>query len=91
MALFRIYQEALTNVLRHANATTVVATFNKEHDRFALKVSDNGIGFDTLKIENKKTLGLLSMKERALMTGGQYDIISNAGNGTTIIVSVPIN
>jgi len=91
VALFRIYQEALTNVLRHANATTVVATFNKEQDRFALKVSDNGIGFDTLKIENKKTLGLLSMKERALMTGGQYDIISNAGNGTTIIVSVPIN
>jgi len=55
-----------------------------------LKISDNGKGFDAIQIGNKKTLGLLGMKERALMVGGQYDITSNLSEGTNIVVSVPL-
>jgi PAS domain S-box-containing protein len=90
IALFRIYQESLTNVLRHAKATTVVTTFRQENDQFVLKVIDNGNGFDINGIGHKKTLGLLGMKERTLMIGGKYDITSVLDKGTTVVVSVPI-
>jgi signal transduction histidine kinase len=90
VALFRIYQESLTNILRHANATIVITTFYKENDRFVLKVLDNGNGFDVHKVGYKKTLGLLGMKERTLMIGGKYDITSVLGKGTTVVVSVPM-
>jgi PAS domain S-box-containing protein len=90
VAIFRIYQESLTNVLRHANATIVITAFHQEDDQFVLKVIDNGNGFDVNKVDYKKTLGLLGMKERTLMIGGKYDITSVLGKGTTVVVSVPM-
>jgi len=90
VALFRIYQESLTNVLRHASATTIITTFGKENDQLVLKVIDDGNGFDVNSIGHKKTLGLLGMKERTLMIGGKYDITSVLGKGTTVVVSVPM-
>lgn len=89
--LFRILQEALTNVARHAKATAVSANLVILEDRADLTISDNGKGFDVHHIGAKKTLGLLGMKERALMLGGKCDWVSEPGNGTTIRVSVPLH
>jgi len=90
VALFRIYQESLTNVGRHAEATTVSATLQQKDNLIVLHISDDGKGFDVKEIGHKKTLGLLGMKERTLMMGGKYDIISLTGKGTTVAVSVPM-
>jgi len=90
VALFRIYQESLTNVARHAGATKVLATLQQKDDQVVLNIADDGKGFDVKEIGHKKTLGLLGMKERTLMMGGKYDIISLTGKGTIVVVSVPM-
>jgi PAS domain S-box-containing protein len=90
--LFRILQEALTNVARHSKATSVSARLDIRADRADLVISDDGKGFDVHHIiGTKKTLGLLGMKERALMLGGKCDWASEPGRGTTIRVSVPLS
>ncbi|TDX01967.1 PAS domain-containing sensor histidine kinase [Dinghuibacter silviterrae] len=89
--LFRIFQEALTNVARHAKATAVSAELDMADDRIDLTITDNGKGFDVRNIiGGRKTLGLLGMKERALMMGGKCEWSSHPGKGTTIRVSVPL-
>jgi PAS domain S-box-containing protein len=89
--LFRIFQEALTNVARHAKATAVSAELDMAGDRIDLTITDNGKGFDVRgTIGGQKTLGLLGMKERALMMGGRCEWSSHPGKGTTIRVSVPL-
>ena len=85
--LFRMYQESLTNVARHSNATRVVVNLRMINDEISLSIADNGKGFDTSQA-NKKTLGLLGMKERAAMIGGNLEIISESGKGTTIAITV---
>jgi signal transduction histidine kinase len=87
---FRIYQESLTNVARHAHAHEIVATLEKKNDELILRINDDGKGFDAKEIENKKTLGLLGMKERTMMMGGKYEIVSKPGRGTTVTVSVSL-
>ncbi|MBS1744057.1 MAG: PAS domain S-box protein [Bacteroidetes bacterium] len=89
--LFRIFQESLTNVLRHSKATEVNATLNLQDGLLILRIADNGIGFNAVENESKKTLGLLGMKERTLIMGGTYDISSKPGSGTTVTISVPVN
>ncbi|MBL7738423.1 MAG: PAS domain S-box protein [Chitinophagaceae bacterium] len=89
IGLYRILQESLTNVARHANATGVNIEFVQTDKKVILTIADNGIGFDIEKI-SKKTLGLLGMKERALMLGGEYSINGSTGKGTTITVTVPV-
>ncbi len=88
--LFRIFQESLTNVLRHSRATEVKATLSIREGKLLLSIADNGIGFNAVENESKKTLGLLGMKERTLIMGGTYEINSKPGNGTTVEISVPI-
>lgn len=90
VALFRIFQESLTNVARHAKASLVQSSLSRKADVIVLRISDNGAGFDTNTSGQKKTLGLLGMRERTLMLGGQYDISSAPGKGTTVTVSVPL-
>ncbi|MFI5129497.1 MAG: HAMP domain-containing protein [Chitinophagales bacterium] len=85
--LFRVYQESLTNVARHSNATRVVVNLRVISDEISLLIADNGKGFDASQA-NKKTLGLLGMKERAAMIGGHLEITSEPGRGTTIIMTV---
>ena len=87
IGLFRMYQESLTNVARHSNATRVVVQLKSINDELSLTISDNGKGFDATQA-NKKTLGLLGMKERAAMIGGNLEIISEPGKGTTIVITV---
>ena len=89
-SLFRIYQEALTNIARHANAKTVFSKLLLENERVILTIADDGAGFDMQTLAIKKTLGLLGMKERTLMMGGRFEINSRPGEGTTIIVTTPL-
>ena len=87
--LFRICQESLTNVARHAHADKVLINLWIKENKLLLSISDNGKGFEVDKIATKKTLGLLGMKERTMMLGGKYKIISEPGKGTTIEVAIP--
>ncbi len=89
IGLFRIYQESLTNVARHAEASVVTTTLEEKNSQLVLSITDNGKGFDINTSGSKKTLGLLGMKERTLMMGGEYEIISAPEKGTRVIVSVP--
>ncbi|MEO5941856.1 MAG: PAS domain S-box protein, partial [Ferruginibacter sp.] len=89
--VFRIYQESLTNVLRHAAATEVNSSLTIEQDRLELVIIDNGKGFNINEIEHKKTLGLLGMKERSLLMGGEYEITGRPGVGTSVRIIVPLN
>ncbi len=89
--LFRIYQESLTNIARHADATKVEVTLCIEDTFMRLEIKDNGRGFDTSIAGQKKTLGLLGMKERVLMMGGHYEINSKLGEGTVVQVYCPFS
>ncbi len=89
--LFRVFQETLTNIARHAEATAVSARLYVEDERLILTIMDNGKGFDTVAAKKKKTLGLLGMKERALMMKGAYEIDSQPGKGTSLRFSVPLH
>lgn len=88
--LFRIFQESLTNVARHSGATEVNTSLYNEGNKLFMIVHDNGHGFDTAETIGKRTLGLLGMKERALMMGGRFIVDSGPGNGTEIEVSVSL-
>ncbi len=88
--IFRIYQECLTNVLRHSEATAVTSFLDIVENQLRLHITDNGKGFVVEEIVNKKTLGLLGMKERASLMGGSYEIYSNPGKGTSILIIVPL-
>ncbi|HEY8893738.1 MAG TPA: PAS domain-containing sensor histidine kinase [Niastella sp.] len=92
-SLFRIYQEALTNIGRHAQAKNVYSKLQLENGQLILTIKDDGTGFEMQTLGAKKTLGILGMKERTLMMGGQFEITSKTGEGTTIMVTttLPIN
>ncbi|MEO6918673.1 MAG: two-component regulator propeller domain-containing protein [Collimonas sp.] len=87
--IFRIAQESLTNISRHALATQVEISLMKTEKHYVLEVRDNGRGFDT-SLRKKKSFGLIGIRERASMLGGEVSIFSAPGVGTTIRVSVPI-
>jgi signal transduction histidine kinase len=89
-SVFRIVQEALTNILRHAQATQVSVAMKEEDGILVLNVSDNGRGITPAEVSSKKSLGLLGMRERAYLIGGQVDIAGSTGGGTTLQVRVPL-
>lgn len=89
-AVFRIFQESLTNIARHAGATKVDVLLNLQDNKLFLTIRDNGKGFDMEKIAEKKTLGILGMKERTLLINGEYNIKSKPGAGTTITLVIPV-
>jgi signal transduction histidine kinase len=88
-ALFRICQEALTNTARHAQATAVTIKLESRSDFLQLVVADNGVGIPDTKVSNRRSLGLLGMKERVALFGGEITIQSNPGKGTTITACLP--
>jgi PAS domain S-box-containing protein len=89
-ALFRIFQEILTNVARHAKATRVETVLEKAGHAVVLTVKDNGRGIKKSELAGKKSLGLLGMRERALILGGEVEIRGSPGKGTTVRVRVPL-
>lgn len=88
--MFRVLQEALTNIARHAQATDVFVYIDIQEDNLILTVKDNGAGFNPELVKNKKTFGLLGMKERAKMFNGELYIFSEQRKGTTIIMKAPV-
>ncbi|AXA04500.1 sensory box protein [Pseudomonas aeruginosa] len=90
IGLFRILQEALTNVMRHAEAHTVQLRLLREGDELCLSVSDDGRGFDVATVGRGSSFGLVGMRERVLMMGGTLDIDSAPGEGTTLSVRIPL-
>jgi|GEM_PF-2278147 len=88
LALYRITQEALTNIMKHSNARTVKISLLESEHNLILEISDNGNGFNVE--ENKQNFGLLSMLNRAKAVGGGLNITSHMGIGTRIVVSVPM-
>jgi len=89
-AVFRIFQEALTNIARHAHATEVSVNLTLSDDTIYLEISDNGIGMARDKAVAPQTFGLMGMQERALLFGGQVTVGSSDGGGTTVSVRVPL-
>lgn len=88
-AVFRIFQEALTNVLRHARATRVDVTVAEDTGSFRLVVADNGKGIADEERVGENSIGLLGMQERAHLIGGVVDVTGVAGGGTTVTLRVP--
>ena len=87
--LFRIYQEALTNAVRHSNAQVVDSSIKIVDDRIILQIRDDGKGIDMSTIGKGKTFGLLGIKERVYIMEGHYEFSSEPGKGTSLYISVP--
>jgi PAS domain S-box-containing protein len=88
-ALFRILQETLTNIARHANATHVRVRLAAEDGMLTLEVHDNGHGITAEQLAGRNSLGILGMRERALLLGGELVIDGVPGVGTTVRVRIP--
>jgi signal transduction histidine kinase len=89
MNLLRIGQEALTNVLRHAEATVIRLTLHFTSQAVQLEVVDDGQGFDSQKPTVDRGFGLIGMQERSQRLGGRFSLVSQPGSGTTVLVTVP--
>lgn len=89
-AIFRVYQEALTNVARHADATSVGVAIQCITNVLVMKITDNGKGFDAGIAGKKKTLGVLGMRERVINIGGQYEIVGLPNQGTVVSLIIPL-
>jgi signal transduction histidine kinase len=90
LALFRIFQEALTNVARHAHARHVRVQLAVTSEELTLQVNDDGRGIQTDEITGRGSLGLLGMRERAQRLGGAFNIQGAPGSGTVVTVSIPV-
>lgn len=89
-ALYRIFQEALTNVSRHAGASKVQVKLVRKNGNIALEVRDNGRGITKKQIESPSAIGIVGMMERAEYLGGRCEISGISGAGTTVKVTMPI-
>ena len=87
--MFRIIQEALTNVTRHAQATHVEIGLQTVGNEWVLDIRDNGRGFAPESVTGSQAVGVLGMRERAGMFGGAVDLLSKPDQGTTVRVRMP--
>ncbi|MBN2027248.1 MAG: PAS domain S-box protein [Actinobacteria bacterium] len=90
IALYRVVQESLTNVARHASASRARIRLKVEGESVLLEITDNGRGIRLSEIDDIKSLGILGMKERVNLLGGDFSITGREGKGTKILVSLPI-
>jgi PAS domain S-box-containing protein len=89
-ALFRMFQEILANVARHAEATAVTIAVSEKAGQLVLDVHDNGRGVSERELADPKSLGLRGLRERAMAFGGTVTISGNPGDGTTVSVTMPL-
>ena len=89
--LFRIAQEALTNVARHAKAKSVEISCEATPLGHSLSITDDGQGIGSIEISSPKSLGLIGMRERALSFQGEFAVIGASGEGSTVTVTIPAN
>ena len=90
-AIFRIFQEALTNIARHSNANNVTISLLTNQSNISLEIADNGIGISVEQIKDFKSLGIHGMEERAMILGGRVTFDSFSGKGTKVKVEIPID
>jgi two-component system sensor histidine kinase UhpB len=90
IALYRMVQEALTNVARHARATKVRVRLQHDGDQLVLEVRDNGVGFDERSMYNTGSHGLMGIRERAYMLGGSLEIGNATSGGGRVVVRLPL-
>jgi signal transduction histidine kinase len=89
--IFRIFQEAFTNIARHADAKNVTILLRHMGNRLTMEIGDDGRGITKKEIMDHKSIGLTGMRERAYAMEGNLTIIGMRGKGTTITLSVPLN
>lgn len=89
--LFRIFQEAMTNIIRHAKATKVEVNFKKNSSDLFLIIKDNGVGISKEEKEARSSFGLIGMRERARFLGGDVHVEGEKGKGTQIRIQIPLN
>ena len=88
--MFRIFQEALTNVVRHAGADSVYVSLRATAEDLTLEVRDDGRGITAAQLSDQGALGLLGMRERAEAVGGMLDVFAGATEGTTVVLRLPV-
>ena len=89
-AFFRIFQETLTNIIRHAQASRVDVHLQQEENTLVLEVKDNGRGISEAELNDTRSIGVLGMRERAALLQGEFNITGVAGQGTTVTVRIPL-
>lgn len=90
-AFFRIFQESLTNVVRHAQAKNISITLRQEGKDILLTVQDDGKGIGQHEISNPRSVGFLGMRERAAFFGGEVNVVGIPAKGTTVLVRIPLS
>ncbi|MEX0719682.1 MAG: PAS domain-containing protein [Balneolaceae bacterium] len=91
IAIYRIFQETLTNVLRHADATQVDISLSQNKQFFILNIKDNGKGITQKKLKQSNSLGIIGMRERSQFLRGDIKFESEKGKGTTVTLKIPLN
>jgi signal transduction histidine kinase len=91
ICVYRIVQEGLRNVLKHARARDAHVTVGRTVDQLEVRIEDGGSGFDADASGARDGLGLLSIEERARLVGGSFSIMSEPGRGTALHVHIPLN
>ncbi|HET8877723.1 MAG TPA: PAS domain-containing sensor histidine kinase [Casimicrobiaceae bacterium] len=89
-AIFRIVQESLTNIAKHADASRAEIALERDEDELVVRVADDGVGFSPQAPRKPGSLGLFGLRERASLMGGEASIVSAPGEGTTIVVRLPV-
>jgi len=90
IAIFRIFQETLTNITRHADATHARVSLKENTNVIEMRVSDNGKGISKKRLSATQSFGIIGMRERAHSLGGSLVIAGDRGDGTTVTVTIPI-
>ena len=89
-AVFRIFQESLTNIVRHAKATRVEVSLSRLDTQLRLEVRDDGVGMEPDRLHDTRSLGVIGMRERAIALGGHVEFLGAPGTGTKVIVTIPL-
>jgi signal transduction histidine kinase len=90
LALFRIFQETLTNIARHAKANLVDVKLSANDGALVLQIRDDGVGVTEQDLRKPTSLGIRGMRERAQQLGGDLSVSAAPGSGTTVIISIPV-
>ncbi len=91
IAIYRVVQEILNNIIKHAQAKEITIQLTIEKQRLTLQISDDGVGFNTTEIDNSKGIGWKSVFSRIAMLNGNIDVNSSKEKGTNLLVSIPVN
>ena len=89
--IFRIFQETLTNIVRHAEASQVDVSLTKHNGQVTLMIQDNGKGISKTQLADRNAFGLIGMRERAISLGGTISFTGQSNAGTTVEVNIPLD